>query len=138
MLPLPPFSDPDTALMTLATHARTDVPAACDGLRELVGARDADLVVCDVTGIAADLMTVEVLARLRLTALRLGCRLELRGASRELQQLIGFCGLRDVLPGERLARLDDRLALGRDGGQAEEGEPPRGVEEGVEPGDLPA
>ena len=137
MLPLPSFSDPDPAVMTLATHARTDVPAACDGLRALVGARDAVRVVCDVTGIAADLMTVEVLARLRLTALRLGCRLELRNASPELQQLIGFCGLHDVLPSERLARLD-RLALRGHGGQPEEGEPPCGVEEGVEPGDLPA
>lgn len=136
MLPLPPFSDPDTTVMTLATHARTDVPAACDGLRELVGARRADVVVCDVTAIGADLMTVEVLARLRLTALRLGCRLELRNASPELQQLLAFCGLRHVLPSERLERLD--LALGRHGGQAEEGEPPRRVEEGVEAGDPPA
>ena len=134
MLPLPPFSDPDTALMTLATHARTDVPAACDGLRELVGARDAERVVCDVAGISADLMTVEVLARLQLTAMRLGCRLELRNVSRELAQLLEFCGLRDVLPSERL----DRLALGWNGGQAEEGEPARRVEERVEPGDLPA
>jgi hypothetical protein len=137
VLPLPPFSDPDTAVMTLATHARTDVPAACDGLRALVGARDAEVVVCDVAGIAADLMTVEVLARLQLTALRLGCRLELRNASCELRQLLGFCGLLDVLPGERLQRLDG-LALGRDGGQAEQGEPARRVEEGVEPGDPPA
>ena len=103
MLPLPPISDPDTAVMTLATHARADVPAACDGLRELVGARDADVVVCDVAAIAADLMTIEVLARLRLTARRLGCRLELRNASCALQELIGFCGLRDVLPSERRA-----------------------------------
>jgi hypothetical protein len=138
VLPLPPFSDPDTAVMTLARHARTDVPAACDGLRALVGARDADLVVCDVAQAEADLVTVEVLARLRLTAMRLGCRLELRNASGELQQLLGLCGLRDVLPSERLGRSDRRLALGRDGGQAEEGKPARRVEEGVEPGDLPA
>lgn len=137
MLPLPPIPDPDAAVMTLAMHARTDVPAACDGLRALVGTRDADLVVCDVAQVAPDLITVEVLARLRLTAIRLGCRLELRNASCELQQLIGFCGLRDVLPGERTSRLD-RLALGRDGGQAEEGEPPGGVEEGVQAGDPPA
>ena len=104
MLPLPPFSDPDTAVMTLATHARTDVPAACDGLRELVGAHDAEVVVCDVAGIAADLMTVEVLARLQLTALRLGCHLQLRNASCELRRLLGFCGLGDVLPGEQLER----------------------------------
>ncbi len=139
MLPLPPFSDPATAVMTLATPARADVPAACDGLRELVGAGDPDVVACDVAAIAADLMTVEVLARLRLTAQRLGCRLELRNASRELRELIGFCGLGDVLPSERTtARSDRRLALRRDGRQAEEGEPPRGVEEGVEPGDPPA
>lgn len=137
MLPLPPFSDSDIAVLTLATHARTDVPRACDGLRELVGARDADVVVCDVTAIGADLVTIEVLARLRLTALRLGCRLELRNASPRLQELLRLCGLRDVLPSERLARLD-RLPLGRDGGQAEEGKPARGVEEGVEPGDPPA
>ena len=138
MLPLPPIPDPDTAVMTLATHARADVPAVCEGLRELVGARDADVVICDVAAIGADLMTIEVLARLRLTALRLGCRLELRNASRQLQELIGFCGLVDVLPGERLERLDRRLALRRDGREAEEGEPPGRVEEGVEPGDLPA
>jgi hypothetical protein len=137
VLPLPPFSDPDTAVITLATHARTDVPAACDGLRAVIGAHDADVVVCDVSGIDADLMTVEVLARLRLTAQRLGCRLELRNASPALQQLIGFCGLCDVLPRERLARLDRRLALGRDGGQPEEGEQPLGVEERVEARDPP-
>jgi hypothetical protein len=123
--------------MTLATHARADVPAACDGLRALVDERDADVVVCDVSAIGADLMTIEVLARLRLTARRLGCRLELRGASRELLQLLAFCGLCEILPSERVERLD-RLALGRNGGQAEEGKPARGVEERVEPGDLPA
>jgi hypothetical protein len=114
--------------MTLMTQARADMPAACDGLRKLVGARDADLVVCDVDGIEADLMSVEVLARLRLTAQRLGCRLVLRSASPELEQLLEFCGLRDVLPSVRL----DRLALRRDGGQPEEGKQPLGVEEGVE------
>ena len=136
MLPLPSFSDPDTALITLKPHARADVPAACEGLRALVGARDADLVICDVSAIAADLVSVEVLARLRLTALRLGCRLALRNASPELERLLGFCGLSDVLPSERLARLD-RLALGRDGGQPEEREPPLRVEEGVEARDPP-
>ena len=137
MPPPRPFSDHETAVMTLATPVRADVPAACDGLRAVVGAHDADVVVCDVAQAAADLVTVELLARLRLTAVRLGCRLQLRNASRELVALIGVCGLRDVLPSERRAWLG-RPALRRDGGEPEEGEHPLGVEEGVEPGDPPA
>ncbi len=45
-------------------------------------------------------MAVETLARLRLTARRLGCGLRLRGASRTLAQMVAFCGLCDVLPVE--------------------------------------
>lgn len=135
MSPPPSFSDPDIAVMTLAGATRADVPAACDGLRALVGARDAGVVVCDVTAIRADLVSVEVLARLQLTALRLDCRLNLRGASRELRGLLVFCGLRDVLPSEPPQRTAS--ALGRDGGQAEEREHPLGVEERVQAGDPP-
>ncbi len=134
MLPPTAFPDPDIAVLTLAAAARADVPAACDGLRALLGAHDADRVVCDVTAITADLAIVDVLARLQLTALRLGCQLHLRGASRELAGLLVFCGLRDVLPSERPALS----ALGRDGRQAEEREHPVGVEERVQAGDPPA
>ena len=130
---LPSFSDPDIVVMVLGTGAGADLPAVCAGLRALVGARDADVVVCDVTAIAVDLVTVDVLARLQLTALRLGCRLHLRGASRELAGLLVSCGLRDVLPSERPAPS----ALGRDRGQPEEREQSRRVEEGVEARDPP-
>jgi hypothetical protein len=86
--------------MTLTSLARADVPAACERLRALIGARDADVVVCDVGELVADLTAVEVLARLRLTAQRLGCGLRLRGPSRGLEQMLAFCGLCDVLPVE--------------------------------------
>jgi hypothetical protein len=130
VLPPRPFSEPDTAVMTLATMTRADVATACAGLRALVGASDADVVVCDVAALEADLVAVETLARLRLTARRLGCGLRLRGASRALEQLVAFCGLCDVL------LVEDRLVGGNDG-QPEQRKPPLGVEERVEARDPP-
>ena len=94
---------------------------------------DPDVIVCDVRGRDADLVTVEALARLRLAARRLGCGLRLRGASRELAEIVAFCGLCDVLAVE-----EDDLLAGRDGGEAEEREHPRGVEERVDARDPPA
>ena len=116
--------------MTLATMTRGDVPTACARLRALVGASDADVVVCDVRALEPDLVAVETLARLRLTARRLGCGLRLRGASRALEQMLAFCGLCDVLPVEG-------SVLGGNRGQPEEREPPLGVEERVEARDPP-
>jgi ABC-type transporter Mla MlaB component len=118
--------------MTLTSLARDDVPGACARLRALIGACDADVVVCDVGDLEADLAAVEVLARLRLTAQRLGCALRLRAPSRALEQMLAFCGLCDVLP------LEGELGGIRwYGGQAEEREQPVRVEEGVEAGDPP-
>lgn len=116
--------------MTLAPMTRADVPAACARLRALVGAADADVVVCDVGSLQADLVAVETLARLRLTARRLGCGLRLRGASRALAQMLAFCGLCDVLP------LEDG-SVGGHRGQPEQREQALGVEERVEARDPP-
>jgi hypothetical protein len=132
VLPHRPISELDCALVTLTSLARDDVPAACERLRALIAAREADVVVCDVAGVVADLEAVEVLARLRLTAQRLGCGLRLRGPSRGLEQLLAFCGLCDVLPLE-----GDLDRVRWHGGQAEEGKPTGGVEEGVEARDPP-
>ena len=119
--------------MTLAPIARADVPAACERLRALVGASDADIVVCDVGSLEADLVAIETLARLRLTARRLGCGLRLRHASRALEQIVAFCGLCDVLPvEERLLR-----GSGGNGGQPEQRKQPGRVEERVEARDPP-
>ena len=66
--------------------------------------------------LAPDAAAVDALARLQLAARRLGLELRLRHASTELQELIAFVGLRDVLRVEA-------------GGQAEEREERLGVEE---------
>ena len=54
-------------------------------------------IVLDVNAVPPDALTVDMLARLQLTAHRLGTRLELRDASAELLELIDFAGLGDVL-----------------------------------------
>jgi STAS domain-containing protein len=79
-------------------------------------------VVCDVGGLAPDIAAVDVLARLQLTARRLGVEIRLRHASSELLELIAFAGLRDVL------RVEPRR-------QPEEREQRLGVEEERELGD---
>jgi ABC-type transporter Mla MlaB component len=56
-------------------------------------------VICDVGGLGPiDASTVDALARLQLAARRLGGRILLRNASRELEDLLAFMGLADVLP----------------------------------------
>jgi hypothetical protein len=79
-------------------------------------------IVCDVGTLAPDVAAVDALARLQLMARRQGLEIRLRDASGELLALIGFVGLRDVLPVEV-------------GGQAEEREQRLGVEEERELGD---
>jgi ABC-type transporter Mla MlaB component len=84
------------------------------------------VLVCDVSALTEpDLATVEALARLRLTAGRLGHRVRLRGASAGLRGLLALTGLEGALP-----------LWAEPTGETEEGEEPLGVEEGVEPGDA--
>jgi len=97
-------------------------------LTALVRAGHAEGVVCDVGAlIDPDVGTVDALARLQLTAGRLGCHVRLRGASPELLDLLALAGLRDVL---RCA--DSGLELGR---QSEQREESRGVKEKRDPAD---
>jgi ABC-type transporter Mla MlaB component len=56
------------------------------------------IVFCDVQGVRADAAVVDALARLQLAARRQHCQVRLRGASRELRELVAFMGLGDVLP----------------------------------------
>jgi hypothetical protein len=59
-------------------------------------------VVCDLSAMhAPDLEALDALARLRLTAQRLGARVTLRPLSPQLQTLVGWTGLERAL-------LDDR------------------------------
>ena len=81
---------------------------------------------CDLRHVPrADIATVGAMARAHLNARRLGSRLRVLNASPELQELITFAGL-------------DELLLGRRRPQPEQREEPLGVEERGEPDDLPA
>jgi hypothetical protein len=54
----------------------------------------------DASGLDADVLTLDTLARLQLVAQRCGFRIGLCGSSPELRDLIGFAGLDEVLPEE--------------------------------------
>jgi ABC-type transporter Mla MlaB component len=95
------MSTADAVLVVGSPVADGDAAALCARLQALIADRDGSTtdVVCDVYGVAADVAGVDALARLALTARRLGCRISLRGASDELVRLLAFCGLRGVLLG---------------------------------------
>ncbi|ARQ69299.1 STAS domain-containing protein [Streptomyces marincola] len=97
---------------------RSEVQVLCDRLTGMVrgsGARDVVVDLGEVRG--TDPATVEAVARLRLTAARLGCRVRFVRVSPGLQVLLGWLGLGEAV------------------GQAEQGEEPGRVQERVEPGD---
>ena len=83
--------------------AREDLPGLSDRVCKVLQASDAEIAICDVSGVQVDAVTVDALARLQLAARRHGCRIRLCGsASPELLALVEFMGLTDVLPcGER-------------------------------------
>jgi anti-anti-sigma regulatory factor len=71
-------------------------------------------IVCDVSALAPDAATIDVLARLHLTARRIGRELRLCHASRELRELVALVGLGDVLrlePGGEAEEREERLGL---------------------------
>ncbi|MER5301661.1 MULTISPECIES: STAS domain-containing protein [Streptomyces] len=99
-----------------------DIPRLCADLRAAALASGADEVICDVGAVTtADLATVEAVARLRLAARRSGTGLRLRGPAPALWALLRLVGLAELC-----------VEVERD---AEEREPPLGVEEAVESGD---
>ena len=77
---------------------RDDMTGLCRRVCNLLEASGAQVALCDVTGIAVDAVTVDALARLQLAAKRHGCRVRLRGASRDLLGLVAFMGLSEVWP----------------------------------------
>ena len=81
--------------------ARSDVDELCARFAVALRRSGAEVAVCDVAGLPADAATVDALARLQLTALRLRRRVCLRHASPELLELVAFVGLGECLRGER-------------------------------------
>jgi ABC-type transporter Mla MlaB component len=114
---------------------RDAIPALCERARRLLEGCDAGPVACDVAALAEpDAVTIDALARLQLTALRLGYRVELRRAGEELEDLLSLTGLLGVLTGHR-ARVASAVEAWR---EPELGEQVLGVEEEADPRDLTA
>ena len=110
---------------------RADIPALCERVRALLELSEVDTVLCDVGALDdPDAVTVDALARLQLTARRLGRRVRFRGACGQLQDLLAFVGLGDTLPCGPASGLEPR-------GEPEEREQALCVEEEADPGDLP-
>jgi ABC-type transporter Mla MlaB component len=103
---------PRTIVLSLGGPlARSDLPALCARVRDLLAASDAELVLCDVSGLLeADAVALDALARLQLTARRLGRRMRLRHASDELGDLLVFTGLAEAcgLPVEIEGEAEER------------------------------
>ena len=125
--PRPPPEPNATVLFLSGRIDRGDIPVLCERISSLQG--DARPVVCDVGGLVdPDVETVDALARLQLTAGRLGHRVRLRGDCGELQGLLLLMGLSEVLPIGPELPVEPR-------GQAEEREQARRVEVEADPGD---
>lgn len=125
---------PRIVVLTLAGPiARADIPALCERASALLEASNAAVLVCDVAVLTQpDAVTVDALARLALTARRLGRQIRLRRSPRALEELLAFVALGDVVPLREGSRLG---SSGEPGRQPEEREQAGGVEERVEPDD---
>jgi len=77
--------------------ARADLQGLCDRVCALLTENGASVAYVDVDGVDPDAVTVDALARLQLGAKRTGCQVRLRNASPELERLIAFLGLADVV-----------------------------------------
>src|SRR5918995_4192601 len=89
-----------TVLVMIGPVTRDAIPAVCERARRLLEGCDAGPVACDVGALAEpDAITIDALARLQLTARRLGHRVELRRTCEELEDLLELTGLREVLTG---------------------------------------
>jgi ABC-type transporter Mla MlaB component len=123
---MPTQQEPSTSVLVIAGPIGAgDMPMLCERLRMLLVSSDAEVIVCDVRALEADAVTVDALARLQLTARRFGRRIRLHRTSRELDQLLSFVGLAEVLA----TGTGSGLGLER---QSEEREQSRGVEERVD------
>jgi hypothetical protein len=102
--------------------ARADLPGLCEHLQRALEASEVAVVLCELgPTLDPDLVTIDALARLQLTATRFGRRIRFRPASAELRTVVDLTGLRELLrveagrePEEREQRLgvEEERALG--------------------------
>jgi ABC-type transporter Mla MlaB component len=122
--------DPNVVVFLIAgAIERGAIPVMCEHLRGVLERNSAEVVVCDVGGIAEpDAATVDALSCLQLTARRLGGRVLLRHASLALLEIIDLMGLADVVPVCEDSGVESRR-------QVEEREEVRRVEKERDAGD---
>jgi ABC-type transporter Mla MlaB component len=90
----------ESTTITFGIHgplSRSDLPGLCDRVCGLLDDSHATIAFCDVSGIVADAVAVDALARLQLAARRYGCQVRLRRPTPALCELVAFMGLHDVL-----------------------------------------
>ena len=79
--------------------ARADIPDLCERARKRIEHGTGRVVICDAGAVTdPDAVAVDTVARLQLTAKRVGCELRLRHACAELEELIALAGLSEVMP----------------------------------------
>lgn len=135
-------------VVAIGPLARGEVAGVCARVRAVLEGAPGAPLVCDVSAVVRpDLVTVDVLARLRLAAKRYGRAYRIRDAPPALGDMLGLLGLERAVPvddpGEPADRaraspggavLRDRLQPVR---EAEQREQLLGVEEGVHADDAP-
>lgn len=94
-----PGPEPSAVVVELrGSISRLAIPSLCERAHALISGCDREAVICDVGGLVQpDVATLDALARLHLTAKRLGHAFHLRHASAELRDLIELAGLGEVL-----------------------------------------
>ena len=99
--PPPETGRPARDLVLSVEGPITDAAVArlCDRLRAVLATSDVDVVTYDVRSIArADATALEALARLQLTARRMGRSVRLCHVSSELHDLLHLAGLSETVP----------------------------------------
>jgi ABC-type transporter Mla MlaB component len=98
--PVPGWPGHAATLIALSgTVGAADVAPLCAEVAELLAGSQPRLVVCDVGGLTGTgLAAVAALARLTLTAGRLGHRIQFRRVPRDVLELLVLAGLDEVLP----------------------------------------
>jgi ABC-type transporter Mla MlaB component len=121
---------PSSIVLVLSGPVADDqVVGLCERVRGLLERSEADLMICDVGALDdPDGATLDLVARLQLTARRLGRRVRLLDACGELQDLIELTGLSELVPFSGELPLEPR-------GEVEQREPPGRIEEEADPAD---
>jgi ABC-type transporter Mla MlaB component len=112
----PPLGPRSIILDLQGSVARGAVLGLCERLRMLLATGDVDLVTVEVGALTdPDAVAVDALARLQLTARRVGSSIRLRHARAKLRDLLDVTGLSDELP-----RGGDLRRVGREAEEREQ------------------